>query len=163
MVIELEKFFNVEGSHEDFDFSFQPEYPLSDDFESTGQISFSGSISNSAGLVNLTGKAKFTAEIVCSRCAETFEKEFVTDIEHQLVSELNDEDNDVFLLIEDMQLDLDSLICEDIILSLPYVFLCREDCKGICSQCGKNLNEGPCNCKKAKDPRMAALLQLLDE
>jgi uncharacterized protein len=41
--------------------------------------------------------------------------------------------------------------------------LCREDCKGICPQCGKNLNLGPCDCKVENvDPRLEILKQLLD-
>ena len=163
MVIQLEQFFNVEGIHKDYEYSFMPGSSLSDDFVSTTQIDFSGSINNNAGLVNLIGKVSFNADVVCGRCAETFSKSFTIDISHQLVNEINDDDNDMFLLVEDMQLDLDSLICEDIVLSLPYSFLCKDDCKGICVQCGKNLNEGPCDCKKEVDPRLSALLQLLDE
>jgi uncharacterized protein len=55
------------------------------------------------------------------------------------------------------------LVCEDIVFSLPLRFLCDEECKGLCSRCGKNLNDGPCDCKKEIDPRMAALLQLLED
>ncbi len=163
MVIQLEQFFNLEGNHKEYEYSFMPELLISDDFISATAIEFSGEISNTAGLVNLKGKASFTAEIVCSRCAENFSRKFEIDIEHQLVNELNDDDNDMFLLVENMQLDLDALICEDIVLSLPYTFLCKDDCKGICVKCGKNLNEGLCDCKKDVDPRLSALLQLLDE
>jgi uncharacterized protein len=42
-------------------------------------------------------------------------------------------------------------------------FLCREDCKGLCARCGKNLNLGPCGCGKEIDPRFAVLEQLLDK
>ena len=43
------------------------------------------------------------------------------------------------------------------------VFLCSEDCKGLCAVCGKNLNEGPCDCKPEPDPRLAVLAQLLKD
>ena len=62
----------------------------------------------------------------------------------------------------DGKLDLSQLALEDVFLSLPSKLLCKEDCKGICPQCGKNLNEGPCGCKKEVDPRLAALLDFLD-
>ena len=42
-------------------------------------------------------------------------------------------------------------------------FLCSEDCKGLCPRCGKNLNLGPCGCRKEPDPRFAVLEQLLDK
>lgn len=163
MQVSLERIFNIDGSYENFDYSFSPDYSLSDDFTLSSPIKFKGEVKNSAGIVILCGLAEFTANVICSRCAEEFSKSFSVNIEHTLVSELQNEDNDDFYLVEDKQLDLDALICEDIILSLPFVFLCKEDCKGICSQCGKNLNEGECNCRKAVDPRMAALLELLDD
>ena len=47
-------------------------------------------------------------------------------------------------------------------LNLDSKLLCREDCKGLCSRCGKNLNLGPCDCRKEPDPRLAALAQLLE-
>ena len=80
-----------------------------------------------------------------------------------LANKLVNDDNDEYIVVEDNVLDLTELVCEDIILSLPTRFLCREDCKGICSKCGKNLNEGKCDCKKDIDPRMAALLELLED
>ena len=49
------------------------------------------------------------------------------------------------------------------ILDMDSKFLCREDCKGLCPKCGKNLNLGPCGCGKETDPRFAVLEQLLDK
>mgnify|MGYP001091754997 FL=1 len=61
-------------------------------------------------------------------------------------------------------LDLEELARTDILLELPTKVLCSEDCKGLCSQCGKNLNEGECSCEKKQiDPRLAILSQLLDQ
>lgn len=162
MQISLEQIFNIEGKKENFDYSFTPDYSLSDDFTLSSPVKFKGTVKNTAGIVTLNGQAAFTANVICSRCAEEFSKSFSVNVEHTLVSELQNEDSDEFYLVEDKQLDLDVLICEDIILSLPFVFLCKEDCKGICSQCGKNLNEGECSCKSCVDPRLAALLELLD-
>ena len=48
------------------------------------------------------------------------------------------------------------------ILNTDSLFLCRDDCKGLCPRCGADLNEGPCGCKPEKDPRLAVLEQLLD-
>ncbi len=55
-------------------------------------------------------------------------------------------------------LNLSGLLWEEFVLSLPIKPLCRDNCKGLCPQCGKNLNEGPCSCVQEEgDPRMAAL------
>ena len=83
-------------------------------------------------------------------------------VEHVLVRELNDENNDELICISSAQMDLDKLVSDDVFLSLPSKFLCAEDCKGICPTCGMNLNAGPCDCKKSVDPRLADLLQLLE-
>jgi uncharacterized protein len=63
----------------------------------------------------------------------------------------------------DEQIDLEPVLREQLILALPYAPLCREDCKGLCARCGKDLNEGPCSCPteapepEVKPDRWAAL------
>jgi uncharacterized protein len=50
---------------------------------------------------------------------------------------------------------------EQVLLALPLKIVCRDDCKGLCPQCGKNLNEGPCACVvQVEDPRWAALKEI---
>ena len=51
---------------------------------------------------------------------------------------------------------------EELLLFFPTKMLCKPDCKGLCCKCGKNLNDGPCDCQKDVDPRLESLLQLLD-
>ena len=56
------------------------------------------------------------------------------------------------------EIDLQPAVREQILLSVPPPPLCREDCKGLCPQCGKDLNEGECGCDRTVlDPRWAAL------
>ena len=160
MQIKLEQIFNNDGASKDIDFSFEPDYSLADDFVLDTPVSFKGVIKNSAGVVSLSGEATFSASVICCRCAEEFKKDFSVTIDHLLTDKLNNEDNGDYILVENSELDLSVLICEDIIFSLPTRLLCREDCKGLCSQCGKNLNDGACDCKKAVDPRWAALSEL---
>ena len=162
MQIQLEQIFNLSGSFKDIDYSFEPECPLSDDFVLTAPIRFIGRVENKVGIVSITGKATFSATVTCSRCAEDFYKDFSVDISHLLARNLQNEENDEFIVVEDNTLELDLLVFDDIVLSMPYRFLCSEDCKGLCPKCGKNLNQGKCDCKKDIDPRMAALLELLD-
>ena len=64
--------------------------------------------------------------------------------------------------MEDCCVDVEDILRTLFVLGMETKFLCRPDCKGLCPTCGKNLNEGPCNCKKEMDPRMAVLEQLLD-
>lgn len=162
MFINLENVFN-NGADEirtDFDFDFSSAdvggvYPF------TTPVRLTGSIKNELGIVYLRSVAKFRFDGVCDRCAGEFSRDMTVPVEHILVSELNDEDNDEFILVEDMKLDIEQLVLEDIYLWLPMKTLCREDCKGICPKCGKNLNEGSCDCRKDVDPRLQALQDLL--
>ena len=80
-----------------------------------------------------------------------------------LASELQDEENPDYFLLEGDELDLEELLETVFILNMDTRFLCRDDCKGLCSRCGKNLNEGPCDCRTESDPRLAVLEQLLDD
>ena len=73
--------------------------------------------------------------------------------------ELRKEDLEVGFY-DGLRLDVDLVVLEQIELSLPMKFLCRVDCKGLCPECGANLNDGKCDCKKeAADPRLAVLLE----
>ena len=127
-------------------------------------VSVNGSVYAKAGVVYLDCSVAFDFFGVCDRCAEDISKNFGFKLEKILVSEMaNDTDFDDYIVVENGELNLDELIEEEITLFLPAKMLCSEDCKGLCMKCGKNLNLGNCSCQKEVDPRMAALLQLLDE
>lgn len=159
MFIELESIFNNVGSVRTIDYSFVP-----DDTDIIwGPVKVESKIENRAGIVTFSGKTDFIISADCDRCAEKFNREMTVDFEHILVSEVQNEENDEYILVEGMKLDVDSLLREDILLSLPTQLLCSPDCKGLCHICGANLNKKQCGCKKPVDERMAVLLQLLDD
>lgn len=72
--------------------------------------------------------------------------------------ELKDTDEEVF---DGKTIDLDPIVREQVLLALPMNAVCREDCKGLCAQCGQNLNEKQCGCEqKVTDPRLAPLMNI---
>jgi uncharacterized protein len=71
-------------------------------------------------------------------------------------AEVAEGDIDVFPFDGD-KIDLEPLFREQFVLAIPYAPLCREDCKGLCPQCGTDLNSTTCTCEKPIDPRLAAL------
>ena len=145
---------------ESFDFSKEE---LDGVFPFTTPVRVHGDIVNRAGIVTMQAAADCDMRFVCDRCAGQAARRLHVPMTHILVSELQgDDDADRYILVPGGKLDLFQLALEDVFLSLPSKLLCKEDCKGICPQCGKNLNEGPCDCKKEIDPRFAALLDLLD-
>ena len=108
-------------------------------------------------------KGKATWEGACSRCLEpldldfTVESQFLGSRDKDLAQggshALGSQDLDVVYLAEAV-LDEELLAREHFLLHVPMHPLCREDCKGLCPQCGKNWNKGPCSChpELAKEP-----------
>ena len=164
MFIELEPIFNNIGEKKFFDYQLDlSEVRFNDVFPFKTPVMVKGVVKNETGIVTIDGQADVAYSGVCDRCSEKVNKTFPITIFHSLVTELNDEENDDFYLVEDMHFNLDEIVLEDIFLSLPTKILCKEDCAGICPQCGTNLNDGSCSCKKAMDPRLEILRQLLDD
>lgn len=73
--------------------------------------------------------------------------------------ELHDRDLDLSVYEND-QINLDDLVIEQLELSLPMHVLCSQDCRGLCSECGADLNHERCRCEKPIDPRWQALADL---
>ncbi|HKQ72808.1 MAG TPA: DUF177 domain-containing protein [Blastocatellia bacterium] len=65
-----------------------------------------------------------------------------------------------FAVFENDQIDLDGMVLEQLELEMPSRVLCREDCRGLCPQCGADLNLEPCGCKTQIDPRWQVLADL---
>ena len=75
--------------------------------------------------------------------------------------ELELEQDDLGLLrLDDAILDTRPLIIEQVHLSIPMKPLCKDDCAGLCAECGTDLNSGPCDCNTVTDPRWQALASL---
>lgn len=157
MFIELEPVFNNIGAQKPFAYSF-----IMDDCEIREPVKVSGVVENRAGVVTLTADTVLEYETVCDRCLKSLSRKVQKQFTHTLVSSLNDEDNDDFILVEDMHFNLDELLREDILLNIPVKELCTPDCKGLCPMCGADLNIAACSCKPPVDPRLAVLQTLLD-
>ena len=141
------------------DLQYGQSFPVSEPVEA------SGTVRNTAGVLMMTGSMYTTIHGVCDRCASDFDSYVEFPIDVVLVTELSNEDNEdegVFPLEADAA-DLDEIVRTIFVLNLDSKLLCKPDCKGLCCRCGKNLNDGPCNCQKEIDPRFAALKQLLEK
>ncbi len=113
-------------------------------------------------------------ELTCSRCLVQFsmpvrfriDEEFHPTIDILTGARLPqpDDADEATQIDAHHLLDLSEIVRQDLTLALPLVPLCRNDCKGLCPNCGKNWNEGDCECADVEmDPRFAILKQLLDE
>ena len=105
-----------------------------------------------AGVVTLSYNLDYTVSHICDRCSAEFTRRYNSDYTHILVR--GDEDNedlpddDEYVYCSGETLDLNELAISDLLLSMPTKILCRDDCMGICSVCGKNPNDGDCDCEK---------------
>ena len=125
-----------------------------------------GTITNKAGYIALKATITLSYETLCDRCLRPISKELTLDYEKgiALSGTLETEDQDEYLIAREKMLELDEPLTEAVILEFPMKNLCREDCKGLCPNCGQDLNEGSCTCGKNEiDPRMAGFAKLLEE
>ena len=95
-------------------------------------------------------------KVRCDRCLEAFDLKLKSNFNVYLVVRPSGPlEEDVELLDEDMEveflkgetMDLDDIVREQIYLSVPMKCVCKSDCRGLCPQCGANLNIAPCSCK----------------
>jgi uncharacterized protein len=159
--------------------TFDYELPLVCDPEDTASflygVSFpspmkvTGEITNTAGYMRMTLSMSVNYQAECARCLTPVSGCFSLDLEktvapRDVLGDLDEDRLDDYAIIEDGFLDMDEQLLEQLEMEFPLRFLCHDDCKGLCQRCGKNLNEGECDCsKKEIDPRMAPLQKLLDE
>ena len=122
-----------------------------------------GKVVNSADVLTLTATLNVKMLCVCDRCGVEYEQEKTLEITAKLAEDLEDEENPEIFLVEDNKADLDEILITSFVLDMDTKFLCSEDCPGLCHQCGKPLRDGPCDCKKDIDPRLAVLGQLLND
>ncbi len=110
------------------------------------------------------------AEFTCSRCLSpfhhlmtlNFEEEYLPTVDVVSGAPLPSPEETAFTIDEHHILDLTEAIRQYTLLAIPMKPLCHEDCAGLCQNCGKNLNQGPCNCPAQKiDPRWSRLTKLL--
>jgi uncharacterized protein len=115
--------------------------------------------------VLVTGSASVDLAGECSRCLEPIEDHLDVDLQELYVYDVpettgDDEDDDVSRLEDDL-LDLEPLLRDAVVLALPFQPLCRDDCPGLCVECGARLADDPDHAHEAPvDPRWAALAAL---
>ena len=166
MLLGLSKIMDCPGATVPFSTSVDlSDLQYGNSFPVTEPVTAEGQVRNTAGVLVMTGSVRTTIHGICDRCATDFDREIEFPIDVVLVTELANEENEdewVFPLEGDSA-DLDDIVRTVFVLNLDSKLLCKEDCAGLCHRCGKNLNDGPCNCQKELDPRFAALKQLLEK
>ena len=164
MLLKLKDVFLNNGSRSEFDYSLPlAELDINGDYPFNSPVRVLATAVNRAGVVELNVKAVFEYTTRCDRCFVPITKNMELAFTHGLAAELTDEENDDYIETSDYTLELDGVVISDILLNLPSKILCKDDCKGLCPDCGKNLNEGDCDCEKQRvDSRLEILKQLIE-
>ncbi len=114
--------------------------------------------------VTVTGNVHLSIQTSCSRCVEPVRIELSPYVSLVLspADKISDEDDDLeHETYRDDEIDLSNYLMEQIAISLPIKVVCNEDCKGLCTICGTNLNQETCTCESEKvNPRFAILKNL---
>ncbi|MGI6716022.1 MAG: YceD family protein [Eubacteriales bacterium] len=141
---------------------FEEEFSLEDvsDDIKNGRCIARGKCINFSGYIEFSATLNLEYTAVCSRCGEEFNGSDIIELKYPVAVKLEnaDKDQDEYLIAENGMLDEEDVCLSSIILNLPIKLLCSEGCKGICPDCGKNLNNGECACNGLKiDPRLEKL------
>ncbi len=148
MLLNLREIIEIPGGSVDFATELETDrldFPAIKEYKS--KPTAVGRVYNEAGILNLTGEIRAELVCVCDRCGTDFERTKLTKLHATIVEENAEDDPELFLLQGD-EIDLDEILSTCFILDMDSKFLCKEDCKGLCPDCGKNLNLGPCECRK---------------
>ena len=169
MRIELE---NLEGGKGDFAHVYNPDElnPVDERVKLSAAAEVNGKIRLAGNEVFVNGHVDARAQVECDRCLKPvevpvnadFELEYISGSEYETsaAAELTEAEMSVSVF-DGKAIDVDEIVKEQILLTVPTRMLCREDCKGICPECGTDRNTGECSCVTSDiDPRWAALKQL---
>ena len=144
-----------------------------EDYRVTAPVSLQFDIHKDKRQFRLVGRVATILELACSRCLEAFvwpvdnpfDLRYQPNVLPAAGAEREIEADDLTTSVyEDDQIDLGQLMQEQFYLTLPMKPLCEAGCKGLCPNCGTNLNRGTCQCNTHwEDPRLAALRALKKE
>ena len=171
MLFDLSK---IQGSRHIVERTFQPSAfdPQDEEYRVAAPVALSMTVEKAGrDAFRAVGTARTTLEMACGRCLEAiqvpvdakFDLRYVPETQNagEVEQEIGEEDLATAYHREGL-VDVIELLREQFQLALPMKPLCSEDCKGLCVECGANLNRTTCGCQpRWEDPRLAALKVLL--
>jgi len=113
-------------------------------------VAVKGSYVGSGETVSIDAIATATVISRCARCLEEVRLDITAEMNAEFARQPDPENPDLYCF-EASTLELTDAIRDALVLELPMRFICKEDCKGLCSKCGTNLNTGSCTCQEGDD------------
>lgn len=143
---------------------------LEGDGSVVGDARFDGETYRDEQRIHISGMITAEVAMDCTRCLQPLRRKIEVAFDDVFVDSAHESRNsETELTIADMdeslviggRVDLAEVVREQILLALPEQIFCREDCRGLCPQCGGNRNLIDCSCEREEiDPRWAALKNL---
>ncbi len=126
------------------------------------KVAFKGTLSFNDDMYKLNGKAECYLEAVCSSCLDAVKNEFSYEVVETFAKTEYDDDT---VLLELNEIDTGEQVYQNLIMNLPLKVVCSDDCKGLCTKCGVNLNTSTCDCESKGEinPKFEKLLTFFDE
>ena len=147
--------------------------PLTEELKSVSHLSVALAIQKADDDFYAQGEVEADVTLECARCLRGFEThltgrtDFIINAEGQPPKtdrDVIDDEEYISYRGPDMSVDISDQVRQALVLAVDLKPLCDEDCKGLCPSCGKNLNDGPCDCgSKQIDPRWEGLKGLSEQ
>lgn len=162
MIIKFSDLISLRERKKDINVTFDlaPLYFDGDKLQAIEAVRVEGVINSDKEVLTLKASIKTKLELNCSRCLEAFIYPIDIDIEERFTNNKSLENEEVIFVDSDT-IDIAEVIENSIISTLPIKRLCIKDCRGLCHQCGKNLNQQTCACNAYDvDLRLAKLQEV---
>jgi uncharacterized protein len=171
MRIELER---LEGRKGDFAHVYQPDElnPIDERVTLIEPAAVTGKVNLAGNEVFVNGQIDTRVQVECDRCLQTvelpvnavYQLEYISGSDYESIQAAELTEAEMLVSVFDGgAIDVDEIVKEQLLLTVPTRLLCREDCKGICPECGIDRNTGECSCVTEEiDPRWAALKNLTE-
>lgn len=166
MIIDVSSILNESGgklpvcgsvSLEDMDF-------LGESFHFLAPMEINGYVVNNGKALKLRCSASGRMTVHCARCMKSVEVDIDFDIDEDFMqegAEMSDEED--IIVFSGYNIEISEVVANSFFMNVPGKYLCSEDCRGLCPDCGQNLNEGECKCAEERiDPRWEALKKIMD-
>ena len=163
MIIQFLDLISAKNRKKEVNITYEltPLYFDGEKIEAIEDVNVIGNITSVGDVLTLRASIKTKLKFNCSRCLEAFIYPIDIDIEERFTNNKELQNDEEIIFVDSDSLDIAKTVENIIISTLPIKRLCTDNCKGLCCQCGKNLNEGSCHCEKNDvDLRLAKLQEL---
>jgi len=168
--VDISRIRSVKGSHERYHLETAVFDFMDENWQLAKPLVIDAEISHQGQYLSLAGHIDTAVKGICSRCLSPVTVPVALDFAEQLLYAKDvslfshlavGEVEEMYFIYDNDTLDITDIIRENILAMLPVKILCRDDCRGLCPKCGKNLNQGQCDCDLHEvDPRLAILAKL---